>query len=145
MALNAASRREWEVSGRVWHFAEFEFDESSRELRANGVTVELESKPLEVLYQLLLHAGEVVTKEELLESVWPGVTVVEGSLATAVSKLRKVFGEDGPPVVVTVPRTGYRLGVPVECRRVAAPVRELGFQIGDAAPGRDQWRFVRKL
>ena len=91
MALNADSRQGWEVSGRVWRFAHFEFDESSRELRSSGAVVELESKPLEVLYQLLLHAGEVVTKEELLESAWPGVTVVEGSLATAVSKLRKAL------------------------------------------------------
>src|SRR5436305_10323077 len=144
MALNAASRREWEVSGRVWRFAEFEFDESSRELRVNGTTVEVEAKPLEVLYQLLLHPGEVVTKEELLESAWPGVTVVEGSLATAVSKLRKAFGEEN--LIVTVPRIGYRLAVPVQCRSVAAPpVRELGFQPGEVVPGRDQWRFVRRL
>ena len=73
MIFNASSRHEWDVSGRVWRFAHFEFDESSRELRANGDVVELESKPLEVLYQLLLRAGEVVTKEELLETVWPGV------------------------------------------------------------------------
>jgi eukaryotic-like serine/threonine-protein kinase len=146
MALNADSRQGWEVSGRAWRFAQFEFDESSRELRSNGAVVELESKPLEVLYQLLLHAGEVVTKEELLESAWPGVTVVEGSLATAVSKLRKALGEDNPPVVLTVPRIGYRLAVPVQCRQVAAPpVRELGFEAGRAVPGRDQWRFVRRL
>jgi len=139
------ARDEWEVSGRAWRFANFDFDESSRELRADGEALELESKPLEVLYQLLLHAGEVVTKEELLESVWPGVTVVEGSLATAVSKLRKAFGEDSP-VVVTVPRIGYRLGVPVQCRSVAAPpVRDLGFQPGQFAPGRDQWKLVRRL
>lgn len=146
MALNVDRRQEWEVSGRVWRFAHFEFDESSRELRSSGNIVELESKPLEVLYQLLLHAGEVVTKEELLESVWPGVTVVEGSLATAVSKLRKALGEDNSPVVLTLPRIGYRLAAPVQCRWVSAPpVRELSFQPGETVPGRDQWRFVRKL
>jgi DNA-binding winged helix-turn-helix (wHTH) protein/serine/threonine protein kinase len=146
MGLSAQGRNEWEVSGRVWRFVEFEFDESSRELRLDGALVELESKPLEVLYQLLLHAGEVVTKEELLESVWPGVTVVEGSLATAVSKLRKALGEDNAAIVTTVPRLGYRLGVAVQCRQVAAPpFRELGFEPGQTVPGRDQWRFVRKL
>jgi DNA-binding winged helix-turn-helix (wHTH) protein/serine/threonine protein kinase len=146
MGLSGQGRSGWEVSGRVWRFAEFEFDESSRELRLDGTIVELESKPLEVLYQLLLHAGEVVTKEELLESVWPGVTVVEGSLATAVSKLRKALGEDNAAIVTTVPRLGYRLGVAVQCRQVAVPpFRELGFQPGEAVPGRDQWRFVRSL
>ncbi|HWB83517.1 MAG TPA: tetratricopeptide repeat protein [Bryobacteraceae bacterium] len=146
MAVNTGARPEWESAGRVWRFARFEFDESSRQLLEEGSAVELEAKPLEVLYQLLLHAGEVVTKEELLESAWPGVTVVEGSLATAVSKLRKALGEENPPVVVTVPRIGYRLAVPVQCRRVAAPpFRELGFEAGEPVPGRDQWLFVRSL
>src|SRR5882757_7253029 len=137
MVFNADSRQEWEVSSRVWRFVHFEFDESSRELRAHGNVVALESKPLEVLYQLLLHAGEVVTKEELLESAWPGVTVVEGSLATAVSKLRKALGDENPPVILTVPRIGYRLAVPVQCRSMAAPpARELGFRPGETVPGR---------
>lgn len=145
MAFEAVGRQEWETQGRVWRFANFEFDESSRELRAGGAVVDLESKPLEVLYQLLLRAGEVVTKEELLESAWPGVTVVEGSLATAVSKLRKALGEE-TPIILTVPRLGYRMAVPVQCRQVAAPsVRELGFEPGEPVPGRDQWRFLRKL
>jgi DNA-binding winged helix-turn-helix (wHTH) protein len=146
MALHSDNRSQWEISSRVWRFTEFEFDESSRELRSGDTPVELESKPLEVLYQLLLHAGEVVTREELLEAVWPGVTVVESSLATAVSKLRKALGEDNATIIVTVPRMGYRLGVPVQCRQVSPPpFRELGFDAGEPVPGRDQWRFVRRL
>jgi eukaryotic-like serine/threonine-protein kinase len=73
-----------------------------------GRPIELELKPLEVLQQLLLRAGEVVTKESLLDSVWPGLNVVDGSLATAVSKLRKALGEG---IILTVPRVGYRLAV----------------------------------
>jgi serine/threonine protein kinase/DNA-binding winged helix-turn-helix (wHTH) protein len=135
-----------ESAGRIWRFEAFEFDEAGRELRSNGATIELESKPVEVLYQLLLHAGEVVTKEELLESVWPGVTVVEGSLATAVSKIRRALGEDGPRIVLTAPRVGYRLGVAAHCTHVAAPEpADFHFQPGEPLPGRDQWRFVRKL
>ncbi|MGC4083202.1 MAG: hypothetical protein QM736_14105 [Vicinamibacterales bacterium] len=53
---------------QIWLFAECEFDAARRELRVNGVAVDVEVKPLDVLHQLLLHAGEVVTKEELLES-----------------------------------------------------------------------------
>src|SRR5579872_7097227 len=137
---------QWDVSGRIWRFAHFEFDESSRVLRLNGQPVELESKPIELLYQLLLHAGEVVTKDELLESVWPGVSVVEGSLATAVSKLRKALDADDPSIVLTVPRIGYRLGVPVQCRRIAAPsAADLGFKPGMAVPAREQWQFVRRM
>jgi len=133
-------------SGRLWRFADYEFDELGRELRVKGRTVDLESKPLEILLQLLLHAGEVVTKEELLESVWPDVVVVDGSLATAVSKLRKAMGDEDHPSIVTVPRVGYRLGVPVYCKTVAAPAGpELGFKAGDTVPGREQWRFSRPM
>lgn len=135
-----------EVSGRLWRFADCEFDELSLELRVRGSTVGLEVKPLEVLLQLLLHAGEVVTKDELLESVWPDVMVVDGSLATAVSKIRKALGDDERPVIVTVPRVGYRLAVPVHCQMSAGPAGvELGLKAGDPVPGRDQWRLTRPL
>ncbi len=144
--FNAFSGEDWEVSGRLWRFGQCEFDENSRELRIKGAAVDLESKPLDVLYQLLLHAGEVVTKDELLEAVWPGVSVVDGSLATAVSKLRKALGEDDAPIVLTVPRIGYRLGVPVQCKRATpAPVPQLGFKAGDTVPGREQWILTRQM
>jgi serine/threonine protein kinase/DNA-binding winged helix-turn-helix (wHTH) protein len=133
-------------SGRLWRFADYEFDELRRELRVKGRAVELESKPLDILLQLLLHAGEVVTKEELLEAVWPDVMVVDGSLATAVSKLRKAMGDENHPAIVTVPRVGYRLGVPAYCKTVAAAAGpELGFKTGDAVPGREQWRLSRPM
>jgi serine/threonine protein kinase/DNA-binding winged helix-turn-helix (wHTH) protein len=135
-----------ETSGRLWRFADYEFDELSRELRVKGHRVELESKPLDILLQLLLHAGEVVTKDELLESVWPDVMVVDGSLATAVSKLRKAMGDEEHPAIVTVPRVGYRLAVPVYCKTVAAPAGpDLGFNAGDTVPGREQWRLSRAM
>ncbi len=133
-------------SGRLWSFADYELDELSRELRFKGKPIDLESKPLEILLQLLLHAGEVVTKEELLESVWPDVIVVDGSLATAVSKLRKAMGDEDQPTIVTVPRVGYRLAVPVHCKTVAAAASpDLGFKAGEAVPGREQWRFTRPM
>jgi DNA-binding winged helix-turn-helix (wHTH) protein/serine/threonine protein kinase len=146
MNYKGAAREVAETSGRLWRFADYEFDELGRELRVKGKAVDLESKPLDILLQLLLHAGEVVTKEELLESVWPDVIVVDGSLATAVSKLRKVMGDEDHPAIVTIPRVGYRLGVPVYCKTVAAASGpELGFKAGDAVPGREQWRLSRPM
>jgi DNA-binding winged helix-turn-helix (wHTH) protein/serine/threonine protein kinase len=135
-----------ENAGRVWRFANCELDELRRELRVNGRRVELESKPLDILLQLLLHSGEVVTKEELLEAVWPSVMVVDGSLATAVSKLRKAMGDEQLPVVLTVPRIGYRLAVPVHCKAIPTDVGpELGFRPGELVPGREQWRLDRPV
>jgi DNA-binding winged helix-turn-helix (wHTH) protein/TolB-like protein len=100
-----------ESYGRVWQFGKCEFDELRFELRVRDRVVDLEGKPLEVLHQLLLRAGDTVRKEELLESVWPGVLVVDASLATAVSKLRKVLGEE--EIIKTVPKVGYRISVPL--------------------------------
>jgi DNA-binding winged helix-turn-helix (wHTH) protein/serine/threonine protein kinase len=146
MNYKGTAREIAETSGRLWRFADYELDELARELRVKGKAVELESKPLDILLQLLLHAGEVVTKEELLESVWPDVMVVDGSLATAVSKLRKAMGDDEHPAIVTVPRVGYRLAVPVYCKTVASAAGpELGFKVGDAVPGREQWRLTRPM
>ncbi|MGH9941924.1 MAG: protein kinase domain-containing protein [Pyrinomonadaceae bacterium] len=132
------------ISGHVWRFADCELDELRRELRVRGRAVEIETKPWEVLHQMLLHAGEVVTKDELLESVWPDVMVVDGSLATAVSKLRKALGDDS--MIVTLPRVGYRLAVPVQSRPASPPVsHELQLNEGERVPCREQWRLARRL
>ena len=95
-----------ESSGRLWRFAGCEFDDLALQLRVKGNAVCLELKPLEVLLQLLLRAGEVVSKDELLEAVWPGLSVVDGSLATAISKLRRALGDGNSSIVMTVPRVG---------------------------------------
>src|SRR3954453_4406733 len=92
-------------------FAECEFDDLRFELRVLGQPADLERKPLELLRHLLSRSGEVVRKEELLEAVWPGVLVVDASLATAVSKRRKALGDQ--EVIQTVSRVGYRIAVPV--------------------------------
>jgi DNA-binding winged helix-turn-helix (wHTH) protein/TolB-like protein len=95
----------------VWRFADCEFDELRFQLIVRGQLIELERKPLELLRYLLSRSSEVVRKEELLDAVWPGVTVVDASLATAVSKLRKALGEQ--EIIQTVPRVGYCIVVPV--------------------------------
>lgn len=135
------------ASERVWRFAGCEFDELSLQLRVKGRPADLELKPLEVLLQLLMRAGEVVTKEALLEAVWPGLNVVDGSLATAISKLRKALSDSDSQVVLTIPRVGYRLAVPVETGTtpIASEWKELQLQPNDVVPGREQWRLIRRL
>jgi DNA-binding winged helix-turn-helix (wHTH) protein/serine/threonine protein kinase len=146
MSSNDSGRAARDVPARLWKFADCELDEFRRELRVRGTAVELESKPLEVLIQLLHHAGEVVTKDELLESVWPGTEVVDGSLATAVSKLRRAMGDEEQLTILTVPRVGYRLAVPVQSKAVAGGVwDDQGLKAGDNVPGRDHWRLTKKM
>jgi DNA-binding winged helix-turn-helix (wHTH) protein/TolB-like protein len=101
----------------VWKFADCEFNDLRYELRVGGQRIEIERKPLDLLRYLLSKSGAVVRKEELLETVWPGVLVVDASLATAVSKLRKALGDQ--EVIQTVPRVGYRIAVPIV--RVSRP------------------------
>jgi DNA-binding winged helix-turn-helix (wHTH) protein/serine/threonine protein kinase len=146
MLFNEAEQTGQESAKRVWRFGGCEFDEFRRVLSVHGQEVDLEAKPLDVLHHLLLHAGEVVTKDELLEWVWPGTSVVDGSVATAVSKLRRALEDDTQAIVITVPRVGYRLAVPVNWQNMAAPpVRELGLKKGDPVAGREQWQLARRL
>jgi serine/threonine protein kinase/DNA-binding winged helix-turn-helix (wHTH) protein/Tfp pilus assembly protein PilF len=130
-------------AGRLWRFADCEFDELCLELRVKGKLVNLELKPLEVLLQLVLRAGTVVTKEELLETVWPGLTVVDGSVATAISKLRKALEDEDATVVSTIARVGYKLAVAVHSTDLSPFLtwRRSGFKTGDPVPGREQWRL----
>lgn len=131
---------------RLWHFAGADFDEASWTLRVDGQAVALEGKPLEVLHELLLRAGEVVTKDEMLDAVWPGVTVVEGSLTTAISKLRKALGGAADAIIATVPRVGYRLVSPVTIDSIDTPLApRFAFAPGDGVPGRRLWLLDRPL
>ncbi len=131
---------------RVWRFGTAEFDESRQELRVGGRPCPVEAKPLALLQALLLRAGEVVGKAELMEAIWPDVTVVESSLPTAVSKLRQALGPEGRTIIEAVPRVGYRIGVPIELG-AARPLARLALSLraGDAVPGRPDWRLRREL
>lgn len=114
--VNVADRR----LGRRWLFAGCVFDENNWALAVDGRRVAVEAKPLELLHELLLCAGTVVSKDDLLDRIWPDVTVVEASVPTAVRKLRLALGCDqrDEPIIETVSGIGYRLGVPVEVEQL---------------------------
>lgn len=109
---------------RRWRFAAAQFDEASWTLTVAGERVPLENKPLRLLRELLDHPGQVMSKEALLDAVWPGVIVVEGSLTTAMNKLRRALGDNDSRIIETVPGIGYRLAVTavVDEPRAAAPM-----------------------
>jgi DNA-binding winged helix-turn-helix (wHTH) protein len=70
----------------------------------------LPPKPLAVLAYLVAHAGQVATKEALLEAVWPDTVVTEGVLKTCLGQIRQALGEraNAPRYIATVHRRGYR-------------------------------------
>ena len=90
----------------TYRFGSAEFDEARFELRVGGLPVEVERRALEVLAYLLRHAGEVVTKEELLREVWAGRVTVDKVLPNAMTKLRRALGEANAERLVTQPRIG---------------------------------------
>jgi len=88
---------------------------SLNQLSAAGKTVKLESKPMSVLVYLAERPGQVVSREELLAAVWPGVVVGDDSLTQVVIKLRKALGDvpESPTYIQTIAKRGYRLIAPV--------------------------------
>ena len=76
-----------------WRFVGACFDEASLVLTVDGQAVELERRPLELLGLLLAHAGEVVTKDEIFDTIWPGREVTEASLTKCMARLRQGLGD----------------------------------------------------
>jgi TolB-like protein len=94
----------------VYQFGPFQLDASERRLLRDGVQVPLRLKAFETLRMLVENAGHLVTKEALLQQVWPDAMVEENNINANVSILRKALGEDanGQSYIETVPRVGYR-------------------------------------
>jgi len=101
----------------VLRFGSFELDCGSRELRAGARRVRLQEQPFEILRLMLEHPGDVVTREQLRQRLWPDGTFVdfEHSLNAAIKRLRAALEDDAdhPRFVETVPRRGYRFIAPV--------------------------------
>jgi len=129
-----------------YRFGSAEFDESRFELRVAGLPVEVERRALEVLAYLLRHAGEAVTKEELLRDVWSGRVTVDKVLPNAITKLRRALGEANAEYLATLARVGYRLDGPIS--RVAVGrqlLSELQLAIGHPVPGRQNFVLRQQL
>jgi DNA-binding winged helix-turn-helix (wHTH) protein len=112
-------------SSSIVRFATFEVDLERSELRKSGLKIRLQDQPFQVLALLLKSPGEVVTREELRNSVWPQDTFVDfdHALNTAVKKIRAALGDDAdnPRFLETVPRRGYRFIAPLDREFAAAP------------------------
>jgi len=97
---------------RATRFGVFELDLTAGELRKSGVKLRLQGQPFQVLALLLERAGDVVTREELQQKLWPSDTFVDfdHSLNTAVNKVREALGDSAssPRYVETLARRGYR-------------------------------------
>jgi DNA-binding winged helix-turn-helix (wHTH) protein len=106
-----------DIRGRVaYRFGPFQLDARERRLSRGLEIIPLRLKVFDTLRVLVENAGRLVTKQELLDTVWPDTAVEENNLNHNISVLRKALGEKaiGQQYIETVPRVGYRFAAPVE-------------------------------
>ncbi len=98
-------------------FGAFELDLRAAELRKNGHRIRLQEQPFQILVELLERPGQVVSREEIRNKLWPNNTVVEfdHSINAAVKRLRDALQDspESPRYIETLARRGYRFIVPV--------------------------------
>ena len=119
-------------------FDKFTLDVASRELRRGEAVLELRPKSFDLLACLVLGAGHVQTKDELMAEVWPGLVVTDESVARCVSDIRRALGDGDQRLVKTVPRRGYLLAVAVVDRPTGLLTQPLEFQARGASPLSDE-------
>ncbi len=137
----------------VLRFGVFEANLAAQELRKHGTRVRLRGQSFSILSMLLEKPGQVVTRDEMQQRLWPADTFVdfEHSLNTAIKKLRGVLGDspENPRYIETIPRVGYRFIAPVQeinaprtaGREVPAPANFAEPQERAAPPvSRRSWR-----
>ena len=119
----------WARPDSVVRFGSFELNVRSGELRRNGIKVRVPDQSIQVLAMLLEHSGEVVTREELYQRLWPNGTIVEfeHGINSVINRLRQALEDsaDEPRFIETLPRRGYRFLVPVEQSATAPEDRSI--------------------
>ena len=141
----------------IYRFGPFELSERDGELRKNGVRIKLQEQPFRVLLELLASPGQIVTREELQQKLWPAHTFVDFDvgLNTAIRKLRQALGDDAdaPRYIETVARRGYRFVAPVGVTEplpaATAPSAEVALEslpgpklLADPAPAGNRTRYL---
>lgn len=108
---------------------EWRVDPATNRLSRGGEMLHLEPKAMEVLLLLAQRAGEVISREELLATVWSGSVVGDDTLTQAVIKLRKALGDDtrSPSYIETIAKRGYRLIATVRAGQGDAPVSSVSY------------------
>jgi class 3 adenylate cyclase/DNA-binding winged helix-turn-helix (wHTH) protein len=98
-----------------WCFADFRLDPTNARLWQGAQVITLTPKVFDVLHYLVTHADRLVTKDALLDAVWPETAVSDGVVRMAIGELRRALGDTAraPRYIATVQRRGYRFVAPV--------------------------------
>jgi predicted ATPase/DNA-binding winged helix-turn-helix (wHTH) protein len=118
-------------------FGPFRLLPARRELLAHDVPVTIGQRAFDILLLLVSRHGQLVTKDQLMSEVWPGIVVEENNIQVHVSALRKVLGlaGDGERYLLTVAGRGYRFVAQVEHESAAPPGTAPAFASGPSAQG----------
>src|SRR5262245_50529995 len=125
----------------LYEFGRFRCDPQEHLLLCEGKPVSLSPKSFEVLVALIQSNGRLLTKDELMQQVWPDSFVEESNLTVNISALRRALGETpgGQQYIETVPKLGYRFIAPVTAYRdgskTVPPVLTPGVEQEHALPG----------
>ena len=124
-------------AAKCYRFGEFTLDLWRGRLEGETGVIELRPKSFEVLRYLVEHPERLISKEELLDAVWPDVHVTEDSLTRCISEVRTALGDAGQTMIKNLPRRGYILATPVsETERTAGVQSTLVTEAtGDASRG----------
>ena len=98
----------------VFAFGPFVLDRDRRLLARDGVAVEVTPKAFDLLVYLVQRGGAAVSKDELMNALWPDTSVEESNLAFQISTLRKALGPDGAKFIATLPGRGYQFVAPLQ-------------------------------
>lgn len=132
---------------RVYEFEDFRLDADHLLLYRNGEQLALTPKVVETLLVLVESHGEVLSKDELMEIVWPKTTVEEGNLSQNLYLLRKVLGhaDDGKPFIETLRGRGYRFNCDVRTSKRNEAIREnaTSNDLSPAMPARRSHEVIR--
>ncbi|HWZ39500.1 MAG TPA: winged helix-turn-helix domain-containing protein [Bradyrhizobium sp.] len=131
----------------VYACEQWEIDLGRRELRLHGIPVPLGRRAFEVVTVLVQSATELVTKDHLMERVWPGAVVGEGTLHVHISAVRKALGEDRA-MLTTVSGRGYRLlgsWTPQQREATAPPVDSPLTRTSGAPPANNFPALITRL
>src|ERR1700747_1506709 len=117
-AMDPGFLQEAPIKARYVRFGPFCIDQHRQQVSRSGARIRLHGKVYQVLIVLLQKQGEVVTREELKQALWPADTHVnyDANVNTTVNKLRQALGDssENPVYIETIPRKGYCLIVPAE-------------------------------
>jgi len=105
-----------------FHIADWEVQPQLNCIRRAGQSCHLEPKVMQVLIHLASHSNEVMSKDRLIQAVWPDTFVGDDVLTRSISEIRRAFDDDAraPRIIQTIPKAGYRLIAPVEINTIDA-------------------------